>query len=296
MLHPNLQFTPTLEQNNTVNFLDLHIIRHPNKIEIDIYRKPTTTDTTINFTSNHPTEHKMAAYRFLIHRMLSLPLNSEKKNIEWQKILTIASNNKFPLQLITRLKTQMRQSTQKNTTNEENRKWATFTFHSPKIRKITNLFKHTNIKIAFRSTNTIQKITEPRKQDNTQEHSKSGIYKLACKTCSKAYIGQTSRDLTKRHREHIRYIKNNNPQSAYALHILNNRHEYGPITDTMSLLKPIKKPSLLIPYEQLFIQAFHRSDRLIQEQHCHEQNPLFQLAIDQLLRNSLRTNGSIILT
>ena len=26
------------------------------------YRKPTTTDTTINYLSNHPTEHKIAAY------------------------------------------------------------------------------------------------------------------------------------------------------------------------------------------------------------------------------------------
>jgi hypothetical protein len=29
------------------------------------------------------------------------------------------------------------------------------------------------------------------------------------------------------HREHIVYIKTNNPVSAYALHILNNKHEYG---------------------------------------------------------------------
>ena len=62
---------------------------------------------------------------------------------------------------------------------------------------------------------------------------------MTCKTCNKAYIGQTSRNLTIRYREHIRYIKNNDPQSAYALHILNNRHEYGPLKDTMELLKPI---------------------------------------------------------
>jgi len=207
--------------------------------------------------------------------------------------MTIASNNRFPWQIITTLKTQMQQTTQKNTKEERNRKLATFTFYTPKARKITNLFKNTDVKIAFRSTNRIQKITKPRKQDSTQEHNKNGIYKLSCKICNKAYIGQTSRDLTKRHREHIRYIRNNDPQSAYALHILNNRHEYGPLTDTMSLLKPIQKPSLLIPYEQLFIQTFHKSGRLIREQHCYDQNPLYQLAIDQILRNSPRTTRSI---
>ena len=36
------------------------------------------------------------------------------------------------------------------------KKWATFTYHSPLIRKVTNLFKSTDIRIAFRTTNTIQ--------------------------------------------------------------------------------------------------------------------------------------------
>jgi hypothetical protein len=56
------------------------IIKYPPKIEIDIYRKPTTTDTTINHTSNHPTEHKMAAYRYMINRMITLPLAAEMRN------------------------------------------------------------------------------------------------------------------------------------------------------------------------------------------------------------------------
>ena len=68
-----------------------------------------------------------------------------------------------------------------------------------------------------------------------------------------AYVGQTSRNLKQRYQEHIRYIRNNDPQSAYALHILKNQHEYGPMADTMSLLKHEQKTPMLIPYEQLFI-------------------------------------------
>jgi len=56
-----------------------------------------------------------------------------------------------------------------------------------------------------------------------------------------------------RYKEHTCYIKNNNPQSVYALHILNNQHEYGPMEKAMTLLKPVKNTSLLIPYEQFFI-------------------------------------------
>ena len=35
-VHPNLQFTPTFEHNNSISFLDILIIRRPTQIEIDI--------------------------------------------------------------------------------------------------------------------------------------------------------------------------------------------------------------------------------------------------------------------
>jgi len=68
-------------------------------------------------------------------------------------------------------------------------------------------------------------------------------------------VGQTSRNLKMIFRDHTRYIKNNDPQPSYALHILNCRNEYGNINDTMTLLKQVNKPSLLLPYEQMFIQT-----------------------------------------
>jgi hypothetical protein len=114
--NPNLQFTPSHE-HNSISFLDLLLIRQPDKIETDIYQKPTTTDTTINYTSNHPNEHKMAAYCYLTNRMTSLPLTTDRKESEWQKILAIAKNNKFPIHLITRLK---RNTQTKPTTKTKN--------------------------------------------------------------------------------------------------------------------------------------------------------------------------------
>jgi hypothetical protein len=42
----------------------------------------------------------------------------------------------------------------------------------------------------------------------------------------KSYVGKTGRTTAVRHREHMRYIKTNKPVSEYALHILDNRHEY----------------------------------------------------------------------
>jgi hypothetical protein len=49
---------------------------------------------------------------------------------------------------------------------------------------VTNLFKQSNLRIALRATNTTyQQLTEKLTQNNP-----SGIYKLKCNTCNRAYI------------------------------------------------------------------------------------------------------------
>jgi hypothetical protein len=82
---------------------------------------------------------------------------------------------------------------------------------------------------------------------------------------------------------HVTYIKNNNPQSACTLHILNNRHEYGPMHNTMELLKHINKTKFLIPYEQLYIPSHHHK-QLIPEQDSGEYNQMYQLVHDQQVK------------
>jgi len=121
-------------------------------------------------------------------------------------------------------------------TTQQNKKWVTFTYYSPLIRKVTNLFKRTNLNIAFRTTNTIhvhQQLSHKPSNINL-----SGIYELKCNTCNKAYIGQSGRSITIRHKEYIRYVRTNDPTSAYAMHILDSRHEYGTVKETLKLLQP----------------------------------------------------------
>ena len=62
-----------------------------------------------------------------------------------------------------------------------------------------------------------------------------------------SYIGQTSADLTQRYREHICYIINNNPQSAYTQHILRNQHEYGPLQTLWLYLNQYTRPPSWYP-------------------------------------------------
>ena len=94
-IHSSIQLNPIMEAKNSVNLLDLSISRRPTCLGISVFHKPTSMNTTINFLSNYPLGHKMAAYRFLIRRKFSLPLDKEQEK-EWQYILHTAHSNENP--------------------------------------------------------------------------------------------------------------------------------------------------------------------------------------------------------
>ena len=122
-------------------------------------------------------------------------------------------------------------------TQQTKKKWVKFSYHSPLIRKITNLFKRTNLNIALHATKTTQKhlayITHKTSTNC------SGIHKP--NTCKNSYAGQSGRSIPTKHKEHTRYIRTNKPTSAYALYVLNNRHEYGTAKETLGLLRLCNK-------------------------------------------------------
>jgi hypothetical protein len=68
---------------------------------------------------------------------------------------------------------------------------------------------------------------------------------MECTECPKRYIGQTGRTFEIRYKEHIRDIKNNEPNSKYAQHIVDTTQEYGPIQKRMKPLYMGKKGPLL---------------------------------------------------
>jgi hypothetical protein len=198
-----------------------------------------------------------------------------------------AQNNGIPFNLLLRLRRKIQHNTLHNTNSPNpptphplpKKKWATFTYTSPQIRKITNLFKHTDVNISFKVYNTMAQLLKPERNTHpSSPFEKSDVYAISCVTCGKAYVGQTSRSPNLRYKELTRYIRHNNPQSAYTLHILQHQHVYGPMDQTMTLLKPITNISFLTPYELFFIQSLSHTKILIAEQHTGDPNPLFQLA------------------
>jgi hypothetical protein len=98
---------------------------------------------------------------------------------EWEKIIAMAHNNGFPEQTVQKLRKELRNKRDrpKGTQQQQQckKRWINFTYYGPVIRKVTNLFRQTNLQIAFRPTNTIY---EQLSQKGTTNNKPSEIYQL----------------------------------------------------------------------------------------------------------------------
>jgi hypothetical protein len=92
------------------------------------------------------------------------------------------------------------------------------------------------------------------------------------------HVGQSGWAINVRYKEHIRYVSTNNPKSAYATHILENRHEYVTRESTLQLLQACLKGTRMDCWEAFYIQALHQQKVLFTEQQINDANPLFELA------------------
>ncbi|XP_017479420.1 PREDICTED: uncharacterized protein LOC108368960 [Rhagoletis zephyria] len=119
--HQNIKFTMETEEERKINYLDLTIKINDttNKIEFEIYRKPTATDTIIHNSSNHPQQHKNAAFRQLITRLERTPLTEDDYKKELDTIYAIAENNGYRRGLVEKLRKDRKS---KKTSKEENNK------------------------------------------------------------------------------------------------------------------------------------------------------------------------------
>jgi len=128
-------------------------------------------------------------------------------------------------------------------TGTHTQKWASFTYIDKETTYITNLFKKTDLKIALRTHNTIQKRLM-QKHITPDIYTRPGAYKLTCPDCNKAYVGQIGISLNERYKEHKHAFKTNSRSCNYAKHILEQLHTFGPIDQTIQILQYREKNTL----------------------------------------------------
>jgi hypothetical protein len=140
----------------------------------------------IHYTSCHPKQHKISGIQYLTNRLHTYPLDENAKKKEHNIIKQILTQNSYPpntykTQKIHIPKPKQLPPTTSQTNKQEKR--AIFTYFGHETHKITKIFKDTQLKIAFRTNNTIQQhlfAKQPKKHD---KYDNSGIYRMKCLDC-----------------------------------------------------------------------------------------------------------------
>ena len=112
-------------------------------------------------------------------------LKQAEYNQELNTIHNILHNNAFPIRSHKPPTYSLKNPTEPRTTKK---KWASFTYAGRETSYITNLFKKTELNVALCNKNTIGNLLVHR-YPAPGKFSLSGVYKLPCPDCNRAYIG-----------------------------------------------------------------------------------------------------------
>jgi len=125
-------------------------------------------------------------------------------------------------------------------------------------------------------------ISQPTSHKNYahDKYSRSGIYKLTCPDCHKAYVGQTGRQFSTHYKEHkTAWCKNSNT-SNFAKHLIEEAHSFGPMNKIMEIIHCHKKGAHLNT-----IEKFHIHTEFAKKNHLNDPQTVLSNAIfDTLIK------------
>ncbi len=236
-LHPNLSFTIEREHNGTLPFLDMQLIHTGHRITSTWYCKPTDTGLILNFHALAPKRYKRSVVSGFVHRIHRACSTWSLFHESLQKAKKILERNQYPpcfydpiisqtLSSITAktaptietpAEEPQSQSTggETSTPTSETPKRAIFIQYRGKCtedyaRSLHKSSAPCTIIMTLRKLKTTMSSLKP----PVEKHLRSGVvYKIDCASCQAAYVGQTSRHLLTRIKEHRK------PSSAVGKHI-----------------------------------------------------------------------------
>lgn len=288
-INSHIQFTHEIETNESINYLDLTIKKQDNCLKYSIYRKLTTTDTTIAADSHHPWVQKMSAYNYYVNRMLTVPMDDADYQRELNIVKYIAHSNGYPNNMVDKLVRKLKRKLRnplviKNKENDNPKpKYVSAVYTNIMPRIIQNILHKNNIKVSFKTNNKLLDLIRTKR--NTQLTEKTGIYKITCSDCECFYVGQTGRGFKKRYVEHLPK-RNSVGTSCFARHLVNEGHSYKDFESNLEPLHLCRKGKYMNTLEEYEIyRAYHDTETrkyLLNEQLQFRANPLYETAIQMV--------------
>ena len=176
-------------------------------IAVSVYRKPTHTDRYLDFNSSHPVSAKRAVVRALMDRAENVCSDPEILAKEIDHLSQVLHYNNYPQWMINQRGKMEKQDPliHPETGNEIQKHFYISVPYFPGLSEsFKKIFKYTPVQVCFKGVNTLKSMLMHPKDKISNDQKKDLVYHWECKAdgCNSSYIGETSRALGERVKEH----------------------------------------------------------------------------------------------
>ena len=231
------------------------IIRRDNDTLFTVwYRKPTSTERFLNFSSHHPLPMRKAMVFNLVDKIMLLSHPSfHKKNFDF--ITSALIKNNYPLSFIKKhLKIRINKLHSRKESQSSKKPAILYIISLPYFQSLNNSIKSNLKKFNITLVNSIHhKFTDIVKLGKDKIdvlENRNCVYKIRCNDCVSSYVGQTGRSLKRRLYEHQNNVKNHDARSVLALHCDETGHSFD-------FDKPVVLDSEVSTFRREFLEMLH---------------------------------------
>ena len=230
-IHPKLKFTHETPKNGSLPFLDMEIINNNGCLSSRWYRKPTDTGLTLNFHSLAPLKYKKSviiSFVYRIYRACTSWLNFHEGISQAKNILM---NNQYPESFIDKyiketlhklladpdsesdsvvsntsvsIDTSIDSNACLNQFNNKDKFKFFITYRGKPTEQLAKSFRKLNAPcILIMTLDKTKNVLPSLKPSVPKMLQNNAVYQIKCSRCGSSYVGQTSRHLQQRFREHV---------------------------------------------------------------------------------------------
>ena len=181
-----------------------------------------------------------------------LPSTSERKQSEKQQVIGDLKVNGYPQSFIDRCLVPAQETTQpENQENQESPKgYASIPYIKGVSERVRRVLSRENVRTTFKPVKTLGSIFKKPKDRPATNQIKGIVYKVKCKTCDFAYVGESKRSWNSRGAEHKPGTRSNN-ERAIRFHAETTDHDIHP--DYVEILER----NVNNRKQRLFLEALH---------------------------------------
>jgi hypothetical protein len=209
--HPNISFTMEKEAEKALPFLDILIKKSEENFFLSVYRKPTNTNSTLHFDSNHSYSTKFTVALSMFKRAYAYCKLERERKDEINKIYSILLQHNYPKKFIHKAHNRV-----KNPAAAQPEEAQAFgqTIVIPYVKNLSEQIraisqKTARVRTAFSVSGTLRGSLMPNKTKSKPVLTNL-LYKIPCADCNSLYIGQTKRNVAERFSEHARNFNKQN--------------------------------------------------------------------------------------